>query len=169
MYDGNRETVPERSAHGFPLLNPAGKPFHSGNPLEVQYRNGFFAGVAFPLSWTGLFKSQSGSTGTAAGNPPAGAPTGNDRVSRLNNYVSQTGLTHERRRQPQARCRLNRRRVISSASIKQRQLWRRPVDFFLRRRPSSCSHDILTCFSPATRIYARRFALHRLSGEQLTF
>lgn len=94
MYDGDRETAPERSAHGFPLLNPAGKPFYSGDPLAAQYRNGFFAGVAFPLSLTGLFKSQSGSTGTAAGNVSLGAPSASnppparprsDRVSRPNN------------------------------------------------------------------------------------
>jgi hypothetical protein len=62
MYDGNRETAPERSAHDFPLLNPAGKLFYSGARLQLNI-------VTDPLSWAGLFKSQSGSTGTVAGNP----------------------------------------------------------------------------------------------------
>jgi hypothetical protein len=80
---------------GFPLLNPAGKPFYSGDPLTTQYRNGFFVGVAFPLSLNGLFKSQSGSTSTSAagnassdahsaGNPSAGGPAGNGTVSHPN-------------------------------------------------------------------------------------
>jgi hypothetical protein len=82
----------QQAFDGFPLLNPAGKPFYSGDPLTTQYRNGFFVGVAFPLSLNGLFKSQSGATSTSAagntssdahsaGNPSAGGSAGNGTVS----------------------------------------------------------------------------------------
>ena len=70
MYDGDRETETERSAHAFSLQNPAGKPLYSGNPLAVNVVTDSLldARVAFPLILNRLFKSQSGSTGTAAGN-----------------------------------------------------------------------------------------------------
>lgn len=41
---------------GFPLMTKAGKPLYSGDPLATQYRNGFFVGLAFPVSFAALFK-----------------------------------------------------------------------------------------------------------------